>query len=653
MTRAAIVAGVLAAALATLASPSARAALDSPHAVAASSSAARPGAPPQPPVASGSRLAPCRQKPGFDCTTVSVPLDRTGAVPGGVALAVAVERTRTPARGTALLLAGGPGQAALPLVSDQAALLGPTLHGYRLITFDQRGTGESGAIDCPALQRISQAALSVPTPAALDSCGAQLGATRGLYSTGASVDDIEAVRQSLGVPRLALIGVSYGTYVAERYARKYPQNVDRLLLDSVVPQEGPDPLLLSTFARIPAMLGLLCARGACSQFLHDPGNAFADVVSVLRRRPITGQVGALGGRRRTVTLHDREGLLDLLVSASQQPELLSRIPAALASAVRGDYATLLRLYDLSRGGGAPVSAKALSAGLNAATLCDDARMPWGGPDAPLDARAPALAQAGAALPPSVLFPFGPDVATGNGLVQTCLRWPVTSAAPPPAPGPLPDVPTLLLSGDRDLSTPVSDAAREASRSPHGVLIVVGGQGHAILGSPPPCVLTAVSRLFAGAAIGSPCKGAAPPFATAAQDPHSVRRVAPAPPLRGLSGRVLRAALGAISDAVFITQVVLQVSNKPQLAQLTYGGLRGGRFQVKATPGGGLRLTFKRDTYVPGVPVTGHIKLDSNLSLLPGRLVVAGQTRGFMVIHGNGRVDGRLAGRGVHVRLTVD
>jgi hypothetical protein len=252
----------------------------------------------------------------------------------------------------------------------------------------------------------------------------------------------------------------------------------------------------------------------------------------------------------------------------------------------------------------------------------------------------------------VLFPFDASVAAGNGLVQTCLRWPVTSVAPPPAPGPLPDVPTLLLVGDRDLSTPVSDAVREAARSPHGALVVVGGQGHAILGTPAPCVLLAVGRLFAGAPVGQPCKRSKPPFATAAQDPRSIRRVAPPPPLTGLPGRVLRAALGAITDAVFITQVVLQVINKPQLSQVTYGGLRGGRVVVKPTPGGGLRFTFRRDAYVPGVAVSGHINLDSNLGLLPGRLVVVGPGGGFLVIHGNGLVDGRLANRRVHVRLTV-
>jgi len=588
---------------------------------------------------------PCRTAPGFSCTKVPVPLDRSGAVAGTLALTVGVQRTRGPVRGTALLVAGGPGQAALPVAAQAAGVLGPALGGYRLITFDQRGTGLSGAIDCPALQAGAQAAVSVPSPAAIQSCGAQLGATRGLYSTSATVEDIEAVRRALGVPKLALVGISYGTYVAERYARTYPQNVDRLVLDSVVPQEGPDPLLESSFARLPAVLSLLCASNACSLFLRDPPAALADAAAVLRHRPISGVVGGLGGRMKRVTIPNEEALLSLLVSASQSPLLFSRIPSAVSSAVRGDPSTLLRLYDLIQNGGGPVPPAVLSAGLNAATLCSDASMPWGGPDTPLAGRPDAVARAAGALPASLLAPFDPAVAAGNGLVQMCLNWPVTTVARPPAPGPLPDVPTLLLSGERDLSTPVADAATEASRSPHGTLIVVPGMGHSILSAPPRCVLIALSKVFTNQPVGQPCTTAPPPFSTAPPDPDSLADVSAPRALPGSTGRVLSASLGAITDAVWVTQAV-------GLTHLTYGGLRGGRFSVRPTAGGGLRLTFRHDTYVPGAQVSGHLRLDATLALRPGHLTVSGVSGGSFAIRPNGSVRGRLGGRPIHLRLSV-
>jgi pimeloyl-ACP methyl ester carboxylesterase len=591
-------------------------------------------------------FAPCRTAPGFSCTKVAVPLDRSGGVPGTVSLTVGVQqKTRDPVRGAALLLAGGPGQAALPVASQNAGTLSPALDGYRLITFDQRGTGLSGAVNCPALQRVAQAALTVPTPAAVQGCGAQLGPARGLYSTAATVEDIEAVRRALGVPKLALVAISYGTYVAERYARAYPQNVDRMVLDSVVPQEGPDPFLKSTFARIPEALALLCAKNACSLFLRDPLAALGDVAAALRRSPITGIVGGLGGQMRRVSLPNEEALVSVLVSASQSPLLFSRIPSALSSAIRGDPSTLLRLSDLIQNGGGQVPPGMFSAGLNAAALCSDASMPWGGPDAPLAGRADAVARGVAALPASLLAPFGPAAAAGNGLLQMCLNWPLTPVASPPSPGPLPDVPTLFLAGERDLSTPVADATAEASRSPHGTVVVVPGMGHSILSTPPRCVLGALTKLFGGQPVGQPCTSSAPPFSTAPPDPDSLADVSAPKPLPGHAGRLLSAALGAITDAVWVTQVV-------GLTRLDYGGLRGGRFQLRATSSGGLRLTFRRYTYVPGAHVSGHLNLDGSLNLRPGRLRVSGIASGFLAIRANGTVRGRLGGKRVHLSLSV-
>ena len=54
--------------------------------------------------------------------------------------------------------------------------------------------------------------------------------------------DLEALRVALGADKLTLDGVSYGTFVAERYAMAHPDRVARLVLDSVVPAAGLDGL---------------------------------------------------------------------------------------------------------------------------------------------------------------------------------------------------------------------------------------------------------------------------------------------------------------------------------------------------------------------------------------------------------------------------
>ena len=66
------------------------------------------------------------------------------------------------------------------------------------------------------------------------------------YGTRESAEDIESVRHALGVDRIALFGLSYGTKQTLAYAAAHPEHVDRLLLDSTVLPDGPDPLGLAS-----------------------------------------------------------------------------------------------------------------------------------------------------------------------------------------------------------------------------------------------------------------------------------------------------------------------------------------------------------------------------------------------------------------------
>ena len=60
---------------------------------------------------------------------------------------------------------------------------------------------------------------------------------------------MEAIRAELGVEKLTLFGISYGTELAIAYARAYPQHVERLILDSVVDADDTDPYLTPRSAR--------------------------------------------------------------------------------------------------------------------------------------------------------------------------------------------------------------------------------------------------------------------------------------------------------------------------------------------------------------------------------------------------------------------
>jgi len=199
------------------------------------------GAGAQPPLAFGAcpQTKVVVRAAGLQCAPLDVPFDRADPAVGDVALAVQRMPASTPRVGVIVLLAGGPGQPALPAFEGLLAPLArePALRGFELVAFDQRGTGQSEELECPEV-----GPLKGGLPAYVGACGTALGATRAYYTSQESVEDLDMLRQALGGTPLSLFAVSYGTRVAGMYAREYPQGVARMVLDSLVPTTGADPL---------------------------------------------------------------------------------------------------------------------------------------------------------------------------------------------------------------------------------------------------------------------------------------------------------------------------------------------------------------------------------------------------------------------------
>ena len=134
-----------------------------------------------------------------ECARVRVPLDRSGAVKGSVGLRVG--RYGEPSRKPPLLyLSGGPGAAGVREFADVLFEVEPLARRYQLFSYDQRGTGSSGLIRCRSLERDPR----LRSTRAGEACAASLGASRGLYRTQDSVEDVEALRQALGAEKLTL-----------------------------------------------------------------------------------------------------------------------------------------------------------------------------------------------------------------------------------------------------------------------------------------------------------------------------------------------------------------------------------------------------------------------------------------------------------------
>jgi pimeloyl-ACP methyl ester carboxylesterase len=421
-----------------------------------------------------SALKPCHGIKDVDCATLTVPLDHSGKTPGKLRLRVAFAGPEHPPRGTALFLTGGPGEVGVPFMTSIERKLADAVKGYRVVMLDQRGTGR-GALDCPELQRaVGASDLAVPPVSALRACAAKIGPKRRFFTTADTVADLDSLRAALGLKRWAVVnGVSYGTFVSERYALAHPDHVSKLVLDSVVPHVGINPFQLESIQAIPRVL-----RSACAQ-RHCHTNPVSDLAAVVHK------------------LHDGPALLDSLVTFSIADPDYRIVPRALGEARAGDTAQLERMLARTRAGDR-LPASFLDQGLHDSTLCGDFPQLWGGQGVPIAGRMAVMKGEVAKLTAADVYPFDKATAAGNGELVTCENWPPLAQQPPRVPRELPKLPVLLLAGERDLSTPLQWAQDEARVAPEGRLVIARRSGHSVqLRGRDPAARAALVRFMQG------------------------------------------------------------------------------------------------------------------------------------------------------------
>ena len=152
------------------------------------------------------------------------------------------------------------------------------------------------------------------------------------------------------------------------------------------------------------------------------------------------------------------------------------------------------------------------------------------------------------------------------------------AAPALGPGPLPDVPVLLLKGEDDLRTPNEGARSAAADWPHAQVLVVPNTGHSVLTADlTNCTSRAVRNFFrdrpwpppAGAAHR--CSGRSRLGAWRCASCGSARRA------RGQRGEAINALELTLFDVTveFLSTLISANDNT-----VHGGGLRGGRWALK-------------------------------------------------------------------------
>ncbi len=395
------------------------------------------------------------------CARLRVPLERADPSLGTIPIAFAVRPPsfhKKPPRGTIFAVEGGPGYGSIGSVRYYTNLLGPRLrHRYRLVTVDMRGTGHSQAIDCPALQHAR-----ITDGRGVARCARRLGDTYGSYRTSAAADDLDAVREALGVRRITMYGDSYGTYLSQSYAYRHGEHLKALILDSAYPVRGESPWYPSLTRRGVKSLSTVCRRTPQCR----PG-ARRRLTRVVRRLRRSGRGAG--------------PLIDAIGSAGYTPAPpgYRRINRAVLAFLRGNR----KPYNELTGGGPPVygSPRVYSRGQELAVSCNDYPMLWN-KRAKIGARKRQLRRAIRRKNPRAFAPFTPsEVALQSfSSYHECLRWPrPTKLYEPPVPrgAKAPDVPTLVMDGELDNVTSAGEAAKVVSAFPDARRVIVRNAGH--------------------------------------------------------------------------------------------------------------------------------------------------------------------------------
>jgi len=413
------------------------------------------------------------------CSTLSVPENR--AQPNGRQVELAI--AWVPAREEALpdplfMLAGGPGQSARDSYPPLADAFNDSNKRRHIILLDQRGTGASNPLICKNAQGesavMAEGSESPEAAAAFaESCRDELATRADLryYTTSDAIQDLDAVRAAIAAEQVNLVGISYGTRVAQQYAARYPTHTRTVVLDSAVPNEL---ILGSEHARnledsLDQQFARCAALAACVEAFGNPREQLASVLQQARTTPpLIRYRDAVSGEWRNERLSE-DRLITLVRLFAYAPMVAAMLPLTLHDAANGQPESLMALSQLI---GSQLSEQMMH-GMQLSVMCtEDVHS--------LDARAD-----------------DNDTLLGSALVAflkaQCAIWP-RGEMPADFHAPLhSDLPILVLAGEFDPVTPVRYGEQIVNGLGNGRLLVLRGQGHNVI--PAGCMPKLMARFI--------------------------------------------------------------------------------------------------------------------------------------------------------------
>jgi pimeloyl-ACP methyl ester carboxylesterase len=399
------------------------------------------------------------------CTTFAVPEDRSKQGGRTIALNIAwipPSNSSDPAADPVFFLAGGPGQAAVATFPALAPVFKDVMKDRGILLVDQRGTGKSNPLNCKSEGSEQNDSDPAAARSWIEACIAALAPKADLsrYTTTDAVADLEAVRKAIATDKINLIGVSYGTRMAQQYALRHPQHVRTITLDSPVPNTLG---LGNIFARnldsaLQAQFALCKESPACKARMGDPRAELQAVLARLRANPVpvTYRDGSTGEDvTETITADHVAGLVRMY---AYMPAVGALLPQLIREAGQGRYANLMALAKMMQSD----MAEAMSMGMQMSVICTE--------------------DAGS----MVVRAEDADTVLGNrmveGMAAMCEVWP-KGDKPADFNTPLKgDLPVLVLTGEFDPVTPPKYGEEIAKGLPKSRWLDLKGQGHNVIGA---------------------------------------------------------------------------------------------------------------------------------------------------------------------------
>lgn len=396
------------------------------------------------------------------CATMIRPLDPTGGVPGEIELRVAVvpALNLTPQPDPLVPIAGGPGQGSVQFYTAYSGAFEDVRRNRDILLIDQRGTGESSTMDCEFDDDLVEGEYSTEVTIKYTKlCLEELPHDPRFFTTSIAVTDMEAVREALGYTKLNLYGVSYGTRVAQHFARQYPDSTRTVIIDGVVPPTislGPEIATESQKA-VDRIIERCEEDEACNERFPNLAANFARVVAELREGPVAIEIpDPNSGRPEAIDFGIGEFAAAVRLLA-YSPSTISLLPLMIDEAGKGNFVPLGGQFMMTM----VAMMDSLSLGMHNAVMCAE-DVPFLD-DASIDHDAIAASYMGSFQLDALnaicsVWPRGPIDEGFKSLLKT-------------------DLPVLLLSGDADPITPPRYAEMAAADLTNSTHLVGKYQGH--------------------------------------------------------------------------------------------------------------------------------------------------------------------------------